>query len=75
MTGVNSASLYSIPVIVNQSATRISGGGVFEPNSFINFNLAHINSGTNSDSATLTISGDLVYNPISTILDIQNNSI
>ena len=62
-----------IPPIENAAADNAKG--VFEPNSFINFNLAHINSGTNSDSATLTISGDLVYNPISTILDIQNNSI
>lgn len=75
MTGVTSASLYSMPIVINQAATRISGGSVFNPNSFINFQLNHVNSGTNSDSATLTISGDLVYNPISTTLNIQNNRV
>lgn len=75
MTGVNSSSLYALPVVINQSATRISGGGVFEPNSFINFQLNHIDSGTNADEAMLTISGSLVYNPISTTINIQNNSV
>jgi hypothetical protein len=71
-TGVNSTALYSLPVFANEAATRITGGGVFNPNSFVNFQLNHIISGTNSDSARLTISGELVYNPISTVLDIAN---
>lgn len=72
MTGVNSSSLYSMPVSINSLGTRMAGSGVFNPSSFINFQLNHITSGTNSDSATLTISGLLVSNPISTILDIPN---
>jgi len=71
-TGVNSTSLYTLPTFMNQTQTRITGGGTFLPNSFVNFQLNHIISGTNSDSARLTISGNLVYNPISTVLDIPN---
>ena len=71
-TGVNSTALYSFPVFTNETATRITGGGIFNPNSFVNFQINHIVSGTNSDSARLTISGELVYNPISTVLDIAN---
>lgn len=75
MTGINSAALYPLSVIINQATTKISGGGTFNPNSFINFQLNHINSGTNSDSARLTISGDLVYNSISHVFNIQNNAV
>lgn len=71
-SGVNANALYSMPVFPNENQTRITGGGTFPPNTFINFQLNHINSGTNSDSARLTISGNLVYNPISGVLNIQN---
>lgn len=71
-TGVDSNSLFSMPVIANVNKTRITGGAVFPPNSLVNFQLNHINSGTNSDAALLTISGQLVYNPISATIDVQN---
>lgn len=69
-TGVNSSSLKRLNVTETNNGARISGGGYFNPNSFVNFQLSHIISGDNSDSARLTISGDLVSNPISNIFNI-----
>lgn len=69
-TGVNSSALYPLQIFESNNGARISGGGYFNPNSFVNFQLSHIISGENSDSARLTISGDLVSNPISNTFDI-----
>ena len=71
-TGINESQLYSMPVSMSNVGRRMEGSGIFPPNSFVNFQLNHINSGTNADGATLTISGQLVTNPISTTLSIQN---
>lgn len=71
-TGVDSTSLFQMPIIINQNKTRISGGGIFEPNSLVNFQLNHIVSGINTDVATLTISGELVYNPITATITAIN---
>jgi len=71
-TGIDLTSLYDMPLTSNSAGTRMVGSGNFQPNSFMNFKLHHIISGTNSDSTIFTISGNLVSNPISGILNMPN---
>lgn len=72
MTGINLSALYAIPTMNDNAATRMMASGTFQPNTFVNFQLNHVPSGTNADATLLTISGALVFNPQSATINVQN---
>jgi hypothetical protein len=61
-TGLSLSSLASVKSATTVTDTQFSGVGVFQPNSFVAFQIVHHISGENTDVAKLTITGIDVIN-------------
>jgi len=64
LTGINSDALVSLKIPGGFNDNTISGSGVFPPNSFVNLQVVYYDDGIGSDSASLTISGAEVLEPL-----------
>jgi len=66
LTGVGQNSLVSMKNSL--SNTKMTGAGIFDPNSLVNFQITHNIIDDNNDSVRLVISGAQVLNPITQTL-------
>ena len=70
LTGQTSADIISIKNQGFYNASVISGSGLFLPNNFFAVTVTHNRDVYRSEGARLTISGDLVFNPLT--FDLSN---
>lgn len=64
LTGIDQTNLISLKRTGNFTSNVISGVGIFDPNSQVNFQINHVADIYNQDTALLIISGQDVLNPI-----------